>query len=81
MSWTAPTENTNGTALTDLAGYTVYYGTSSGALTDTIQVANPSAIGYVVGNLNSGTYYFEVSAYTTAGTQSARSSMGSKTII
>ena len=81
MSWTAPTENTNGTALTDLAGYTIYYGTSSGALTDSIQVANASAIGYVVGNLNSGTYYFEVSAYTTAGTQSARSSMGSKTII
>ena len=81
MSWTAPTANTDGTPLTDLAGYTIHYGTSSGALTETIQVANPSAIGYVVGNLNSGTYYFEVSAYSTAGTQSARSTMGSKTII
>src|SRR5438552_19203542 len=28
-SWTAPTKNTDGSALTDLAAYRVYYGTSA----------------------------------------------------
>jgi hypothetical protein len=81
LSWTAPTENTNGTSLTDLAGYTIYYGTSSSELTQTIQVANPSATSYVVGNLNAGTYYFAVAAYTTTGTQGTKSAVGSKTIL
>jgi hypothetical protein len=78
--WTAPTQNTNGTPLTDLAGYTIYYGTSPSALTQTIQLANPSATSYMVGALSAGTYYFAVAAYTAAGTQSTRSSAGSKTI-
>jgi Putative Ig domain len=81
LSWTPPTQNTNGTALTDLAGYTIYYGTSPSELTQTIQVPNPSATGYEVGNLTAGTYYFSVAAYTTVGTQSAQSSAGSKAIL
>jgi hypothetical protein len=81
LSWTAPTENTNGTPLMNLAGYTIYYGTSLGALTQTIQVPNPSAITYSVGNLSAGTYYFAVTAYTSSGTQSTQSAIGSKTIL
>jgi hypothetical protein len=81
LSWTAPTQNTDGTPLTDLAGYTIYYGTSASELTQTVQVASPSAVSYVVGNLSAGTYYFAVAAYTTAGTQSAQSPVGSKTIL
>ena len=27
LSWTPPTQNTDGSALTDLAGYKLYYGT------------------------------------------------------
>jgi hypothetical protein len=80
LSWTAPTENTNGTPLTDLAGYTIYYGTSPSELTQTIQLADPSATSYVVANLSAGTYYFAVAAYTTTATQSAQSSAGSTTI-
>jgi hypothetical protein len=80
LSWTAPTQNTDGTPLTGLAGYTIYYGTSPGALTETIELAIPSATGYVVSSLSSGTYYFAVAAYTTVGTQSAQSSAVSKTI-
>ncbi len=30
LSWTPPTQNTDGSPLTDLAGYRVYWGTSSG---------------------------------------------------
>jgi hypothetical protein len=81
LSWTAPTRNTDGTPLMDLAGYTIYYGTNPSALTQTVQVANPSAVSYVVSNLSAGTYYFAVVAYTAVGTQSAQSSESSKTIL
>jgi Fibronectin type III domain len=81
LSWTTPTQNTNGTPLTDLAGYTIYYGTSPSELTQTIQLADPSATSYVINNLSAGTYYFAVAAYTTVATQSAQSSVGSKTIL
>ncbi len=81
LSWTAPTQNTDGTPLTDLAGYVIYYGTSADALTQTIQVSNPGTNSYVIGNLGAGTYYFAIEAYTTAGTQSALSAIGSKTIL
>jgi hypothetical protein len=81
LSWTAPTQNTDGTPLTDLAGYTIYYGTSPSELTQTVQLANPSATSYEVGNLSAGTYYFAVVAYTTVGTQSVQSSMGTKAIL
>jgi hypothetical protein len=80
VSWDAPTQDTNGTALTDLAGYTIYYGTSATTLAQTIQVPNPSATSYVVSNLSAGTYYFAVAAYTTTGAVSAQSAVHSKTI-
>ena len=64
LSWTAPTQNTDGTALTNLAGYRILYGTSSSNLNQMIQVANPSLATYVVTGLSSGTWYFAVKAYT-----------------
>lgn len=81
LACTAPTLNTNGTPLTDLAGYTIYYGSSPGALAQTIQLANPSATSYVVSNLSAGAHYFAVGAYSTTGTQGAQSSVSSKTIL
>jgi hypothetical protein len=80
LSWNAPTQNTDGTPLTDLAGYTIYYGSSPNALMQNIQVANAGATSYVVSNLSSGTYFFTVAANASDGTQSAQSSVGSKTI-
>jgi hypothetical protein len=81
LSWSPPTQNTNGSALTDLAGYTVYYGTSSTDMTQTIELTNPSLTSYVVSDLPSGTYYFSIVAYSSDGTQSTQSNLGSKTII
>jgi hypothetical protein len=80
LSWTAPTTNTDGSALTSLAGYHIYYGTSPSALSTTINVANPGMTSYSVGSLASGTWYFTVNAYTTGGLDSGLSNMGSKTI-
>lgn len=80
LSWLPPTTNTNGTALTNLAGYQIKYGTNSGALSQTVQVANPGLTTYVISNLSPGTYYFGTLAYTSTGTQSKLSSLVSKTI-
>jgi hypothetical protein len=82
VSWVAPTENSNGTALTNLAGYTVYYGTNASTLTQeqSVQVTNPAALSYTVSGLSSGTWYFAVVSYTSAGQQSALSTVSSKTI-
>ncbi len=80
VSWVAPTENVNGSALTDLAGYNVYYGTNSASLSQKAEVSNAGATGYVVSGLTSGTWYFAVTSYTAGGVESARSPLSSKTI-
>lgn len=80
LSWTPRTTNVDGTALTNLAGYRISYGTSATALTQTVQVANPGATGYVISGLAPGSYYFAVRAYTSNGTESALSNVLSKTV-
>jgi hypothetical protein len=73
LSWEAPTENADGSALRDLKGYKVHYGSASKSYSDVIQVTNPGLTTYVVQNLPSGTYYFAVTAYNTSGRESSLS--------
>ena len=80
LSWTAPDENTNGTALTNLAGYQINYGTSPTALTQQISLNTVGVMNYVISNLSSGTWYFEIVAVNSAGAQSTPSSVVSTTI-
>ena len=80
VSWTPPTTNTNGSTLTDLAGYYIYYGTSAASLTQKVQVTNIGLTNYVISGLTAGTWYFAVAAYTTGGTQSSLSDVASTTI-
>ena len=80
VSWSAPTQNTDGSALTNLAGFNIYYGTSASNLNQSVQIANPGLTTYALGNLAPGAWYFAVNAYTTAGAESALSSIASKTI-
>jgi len=69
LSWDAPTTNADGTTLTDLAGYNVYYGTSSGNYSQNIDVGN--VLNYMASNLENGVvYYFAVTAYDTSGNES-----------
>jgi hypothetical protein len=81
LSWEAPVENTNGSPLTDLVGYTIYYGTNRAELTQTIQITDRTQTTYVVNNLSAGTYYFSVTADAADGTQSSQSALGTKTIM
>lgn len=80
LSWTPPTENTDGSSLSNLAGYQVRYGRSAGNLDQTVTLDNPSLDRYVVENLSSGTWYFAVVAVNSAGAASEPSNTGSKTI-
>lgn len=80
LSWVPPTDNTNGTPLTDLAGYRIHYGTNKDSLNQVINLASTSTTEYEVSGLAPGTYYFAISAYTTEGTESAESDVGYKTI-
>lgn len=80
LSWTPPTENSDGTALTDLAGYQVYYGQSQNNLNKTVTLNNASLSTYVVENLGSGTWFFALVAVNTHGTTSVFSSVATKTI-
>lgn len=81
LTWTAPTQNTDGTALTDLSGYVVYYGTNASSLTSTINVNSPSTVTYTLTGLNVGaTYYFAITSKNSTGVESALSTIASKTI-
>ncbi len=79
LTWDAPTTNADGTPLTDLAGYKVYYGTSSRDYTKTIDVGNTTT--YQITGLSGGTYYFAVTAYDTSGNESDYSEEVSKSFI
>src|SRR6185437_11019231 len=71
--------NTNGSTVTNLAGYTISYGKAANSLTSPVNVTNASLTRYVVEGLASGTYYFAVSAYNSSGARSSLSPVGSKT--
>lgn len=80
LSWTPPTRNTNGTALTNLAGYRIYYGTSPSTLTRTVTLNNAGLTRYVISDLSAATWYFSIRAYTSTGTESANSNNVSKVV-
>jgi hypothetical protein len=86
-SWTAPTRNTDGSPLTDLASYRVYYGTTDPPChaSSSLQVASPTTSptsGQIVSarlrGLVTGTrYYVGVSAVDSGGSESACSASSS----
>ena len=78
LSWTPPTQNTDGSTPT-LTGYTIYWGTSHGNYTNSAQVNNGGLSAYVVTQLTPGTWYFVVTARSANG-ESAYSNEAQKTI-
>ncbi|UFS68940.1 fibronectin type III domain-containing protein [Geomonas sp. RF6] len=69
LSWEAPSVNMDGSPISDLAGYRVYIGTSSGKYDESFDAG--SRQNYLAYNLVPGTtYYFAVTAYNTSGEES-----------
>jgi hypothetical protein len=80
VSWEPPTLRTDGSALTDLAGYRVYYGKDENSLTHVISISGTGLTSQLVENLEPGTWYFAVTAYDSKGLESPKSEIGSKKI-
>ena len=71
LSLTAPTENEDGSPLTNLAGFRLYYGKETGTYTETIDIDDPGVNLYVIDNLTPDTYFFTATAYNTDGIESS----------
>jgi hypothetical protein len=80
VTWAPPTLNTDGSTLTDLAGYRIYYGTSSATLTQVVDVSGATVTSQIISGLSSGTYYFAVAAVDSAGIASGLTNAASVTI-
>lgn len=71
LTWVAPTENTDNTALTDLAGYNIFHSRTSGSgYTAVAENIPPNVISYIVGGLVDGTHYFVATAFNEANVES-----------
>ncbi len=78
LTWNPPTENEDGSALDDLAGYIVYYGISSNTYTQSIDAGDVTT--YQVSGLSYDTdYYFVLTAYDVWGNESVTST--EKTVV
>jgi hypothetical protein len=80
LSWTIPTQNADGTPLTDLAGFNVLYGQSPSNLSQVVTINDPKTSTYVVQQLSSGTWYFALVSVNSAGVQSSPTNVASLTI-
>jgi hypothetical protein len=80
LSWSKPTQNTDGSPLTDLAGYVIRYGTSAAALNSQISIGSPNSTDVEISNLAAGNWYFEVASINTADVESQFSAPISKAI-
>ena len=80
LSWMPPTQNADGTALTDLRGYKIYYGRIAGTLDQVVTLDNPGLTRYVIENLSPATWYFAMTSYNSQGVESNRSTAASKTV-
>lgn len=80
VNWTAPTTNTNGSALTNLARFRVLYGTSSSNLSQSATVNDPTLRTTTITGLSPGTWYFAVRAVNSNGGESDNSNVTSKSV-
>lgn len=77
LSWMPPLINIDGSTLTNLAGYRIYYGSSAAALTNSVKVSL-GFTSHMIENLAAGTWYFAISSINSAGVESTRSSVITK---
>jgi hypothetical protein len=79
VEWTAPTRNTDGSPLTDLAGFRIYYGTERDRPFNVLELSDPAQTRHTF-NLTSGTYFIEMTAFDLNGNESAPSNRLVRTV-
>lgn len=80
VRWTRPTANTDGTPLTNLAGYRVRYGTNQNDLTESALINDPATLTWTSATLAPGTWYFTVRSFNTLGLEGADGILVSKVL-
>lgn len=80
LSWIPPTENADGSPLTNLAGYKIYYGRSSDSLSEVVIIDQAGITTYVIENLSPTVYYFAMTSFNSEGVESERSATLMKTV-
>jgi len=79
LNWAAPTQNTDGTPLTDLAGYKIYWG-QNGNFSNSVAIDNPGITTYMVENLAPGSWQFVSTAYNRQGVESDFSNIATRQV-
>jgi hypothetical protein len=80
LSWVAPTQNSDGSPLMDLAGYKIFYRKNSGSYIEAAWLDNPSITTYVVEELSPATYHFAATSLNTSGVESSFSAEVTRTV-
>ena len=70
LTWNPTTTNTDGSPITDLGGYVVYYGPASLSYVEQLDVGNVTTFQWLIDVEPGSTQYFNVSAYDTSGNSS-----------
>lgn len=74
LDWTAPTLNTDGSPLTDLASFDIYYGTTQGGPYDNVEVIDDETqTSATIAPLTVGTWCFVITASNANGVESDQS--------
>jgi hypothetical protein len=83
LNWVAPVIRTDGSpiSLADIDGYKIYYGTSAGNYTDSVNVNDGSQTSVTISGLPAGTYHLVMTTYDTNGLESTYSSEVLKTTL
>ena len=71
ITWNAPTENEDGSPLTDLAGYRIYYGSTSGKYGKPVDV-QAGVTSYVIDDIGVGTWYLAMTSVNSGGRESEK---------
>jgi hypothetical protein len=80
VSWSAPLINADGSMLTDLTGFNIYYGQDPSSLNNQYQLDCSWCLSHLLDSLGPGTWYFTVKAYNKYGYEGGPSALASKTI-
>jgi len=62
----------------EIAGYTLYYGTTQGKYPNSVNINDASTTTVTVSSLPTGTYYFVITARDIAGLESSYSSVATR---
>jgi hypothetical protein len=80
ISWEPPATNSDGSALTDLAGYRIYFGNTRSQLAPILSLNTAGMTDYVLEGLRPGVHYFAMTAVNSAGIESRLSAVVEATL-